>query len=706
MGRSFFGILKYAIAPAVFVLVLSIGLPVIKSKPDVYTASAKVWIQAQYPKSGTDSSENATGLYLPFTSFFNDPIKTAAEVIHSDMVLEYAYNEALKSLPKNKCPTKGMLKSGLKTEEVKGTDVLSLSYSNPNPRVAYIGLKGIVDGFLELNSSQSAASAVRTRKFLQQQIKLLREKLTATGEQIKQFHLENKTVDLSQDISTKLTAIAVAKGKIQDQRVEIAKQQQLVSYLHSRKRSDTQLVAALKDDATIQGLDKSIAEKEVALAHLSNNLHEGHPRIQVLRQNIESLRKATDERIRVLTEHANKNPQEQNLGHKHLLNIDKSAGMSEVGQAETDLRAMEGALAAQSHELSLQQEQLATLPAKQLRYAELKRLEELQSQELSDLEGRLNSAEMIETVASGVTNIQIIDPPSIPSVPSGPSEELIMLAVVILAALLSAGSAILVHFLTPTIRSVNDVYAILGYPIIGTVPTGDGHSQSAESKQSFDRLRLAFLRFLADRDKMVCITGGAPGQGKTYMAVGICQVLAESGRKVCLIEADEYNPSVVKLFNLRNPPTLQRYLMSPTPSGLENLLVEVAPNFWVAACEAHQTIGSAFELDSGRRFIAELHKHFDYVIFDTADVAQSAVAFSLFSQGVLPIIIVRMQHALKKSLLALTEQIQLQNIQRGAVILNGTDQQVLRRDMLVTGKTTAETPATSGEEEEEDQLWS
>ncbi len=219
MTLSIYDLLKFIIPPIVFAVACVVGVPYVKSRPASYQASAKIWIQAQFPATGGNDNSAQSGLYLPLATFFNSPIKTAAELIRSDVVLDQSVEFLKKSMPDDgSAPSLDELREGVKTEEVKDTDVLIVRYTDRDPKRAFLVLEGVLEGFLKLNSIQSSASALRSRQFLEQQLAVARKNLSTARDELRRFQTFHGKTDIPQETMSAINKMAQMELKVEETR--------------------------------------------------------------------------------------------------------------------------------------------------------------------------------------------------------------------------------------------------------------------------------------------------------------------------------------------------------------------------------------------------------------------------------------------------------------------------------------------------------
>jgi capsular exopolysaccharide synthesis family protein len=152
------------------------------------------------------------------------------------------------------------------------------------------------------------------------------------------------------------------------------------------------------------------------------------------------------------------------------------------------------------------------------------------------------------------------------------------------------------------------------------------------------RTNIQFSSF--DKDiKTIVVTSSAPGEGKSTTVGNLALVMAQSGKRVLLIDADLRKPTVHKKFKLSNQ------------TGLTNILIEDKNPFEVI----QKYSDNLYILTSGilppnpaevvasnklRNFINEMKNHFDYILLDSPPViaVTDAQILSSFLDGVILVV--------------------------------------------------------------------
>ena len=112
------------------------------------------------------------------------------------------------------------------------------------------------------------------------------------------------------------------------------------------------------------------------------------------------------------------------------------------------------------------------------------------------------------------------------------------------------------------------------------------------------------------------VTSTRPAEGKSTTSFAIASVLARTGKRVVIVDADMRSPSVHGFFDMENEAGFSDYLTSQ--GDIDSLVRETGiANLWLLS--AGRTPPSAAELlssDKPREFIEALAEKFDHVVVD------------------------------------------------------------------------------------------
>ena len=228
---------------------------------------------------------------------------------------------------------------------------------------------------------------------------------------------------------------------------------------------------------------------------------------------------------------------------------------------------------------------------------------------------------------------RVISEAGVPGGPSYPNKRRSTMMIIAGAFIFAAMLVFLLQAISPGMMSPEQVENQLGIPAIGLIPRVTGsiiphdyilekpHSSYAESLNS---LRTSLiLSGPDDAVKTIQITSSVPEEGKSTLALSFARLLAQSGKKVILVDSDLRRASMEK--NLGIP---------ASSKGLTDLVMEKDGDFseFIVKDKKSQLLilpkgkakyvnaSDVFSSHRMENIITSLRKQFDYVIFDTPPV--------------------------------------------------------------------------------------
>ena len=155
------------------------------------------------------------------------------------------------------------------------------------------------------------------------------------------------------------------------------------------------------------------------------------------------------------------------------------------------------------------------------------------------------------------------------------------------------------------------------------------------------RTNLLFTMTETEGCKIIGVTSSMRGEGKSTTAVNLSYVLAESGKRVILIDGDLRIPSVAKKMQIDSSPGLADLLRGESTIDLAGLRSQQLPNWYIMP--AGSLPPNPSELLGSKRMEAALKglsAHFDYIIVDLppVNIVSDALAISKYITGMILVI--------------------------------------------------------------------
>ncbi len=155
--------------------------------------------------------------------------------------------------------------------------------------------------------------------------------------------------------------------------------------------------------------------------------------------------------------------------------------------------------------------------------------------------------------AESTSDTRVLDPARmIGNGPVSPKKTLLLLLAVILGSVIPLGWIVLKDTLDDTIQSVTQIKKNTAIPVIASIAHYTSKSLLSASDLSQWRVEESFrdlsanLQYLIPKNQnwVIGVTSSIPNEGKTFCAINLGIKLAETGKKILIIDADLRNPSL------------------------------------------------------------------------------------------------------------------------------------------------------------------
>lgn len=287
--------------------------------------------------------------------------------------------------------------------------------------------------------------------------------------------------------------------------------------------------------------------------------------------------------------------------------------------------------------------EVTNLPSTQQELLRLKRDVEVSNQIYTMLLGKTQELDIVR--AGTVGNVRIIDRAEVNlSKPVKPKKALILVMATMLGGMLAVAIVLIQKAIHKGIEDPSEIEG-LGLPVYASVPFSDhqdklvsfGRMKNRKTTQantilavenpadlSIEALRslrtsLHFAMMEA-KNNVIAISGPSPGVGKSFVSVNLATVLAQSDKKVLIIDADMRKGYLQKSFNDKWENGLSDFLSGRLE--LKNVIKQTkVPNLHLIT--RGQIPPNPSELLMHERFsklIDTIKQHYDIIIIDTPPI--------------------------------------------------------------------------------------
>ena len=172
---------------------------------------------------------------------------------------------------------------------------------------------------------------------------------------------------------------------------------------------------------------------------------------------------------------------------------------------------------------------------------------------------------------------------------------------------------------------------------------------------------------------VIGVTSSMRGEGKSTTAINLSYVLAESGKRVLLIDGDLRIPTVAKKMGMESEFGLADLLLGQSTFDLEKLKSPDLATWYIMPSgmlppNPSELLGSKRMGDA----LNTLAKHFDYIVVDLppVNIVSDALAISKYITGM--IVVIREEYTEKKELATCFRQLRLSNVNVLGCVMNET----------------------------------
>jgi exopolysaccharide transport family protein len=565
----------------------------------------------------------------------------------------------------------GAFRGGLSVQVIPTSRLVDVSYTHPDPRLAAEIVNALVKAFTEENFKTKYESVTQTSVWLSKELADLQLKVQTSEEKLVRYQKDHSIlgVDEKQNIVTaKLTELNNELTVAQTDRI-----QKESNYRLAVAGEPAGLAKTSREGTS--GLLEKLREKEADLntlyAQATTEFGSGYPKVVELNNQLKQVRtEIVAEETRV--QHGVRDEYLAAVQRENLLTTAFNQQKQEANQ----------------------------LNESAIEYSVLKRDAESNRQLYQDLLQRLKEAGVSAGLRS--SNIRVVDIARTPTQPITPNVPRNLQVGLLLGLACGIGLAFVLESLDTSIRSIEEISAISTLPALGTIPlqlssksplrkrlkTTSAETETPESSalvtyarpkseaaEAYRALRTSILlSSFGAPPKVILVTSAIPQEGKTTISANSALVLAQSGSRVLLIDADLRRPGIDKLFGFRS-----RAGLSTLISGVDKIEDVVVPftqvpNLWILPAgpippQPVELLGSTVMKDHITRWRDE----FDHIIIDTPPCLSVTDAVVLSPEADRVILVARAGKTTKAALRRACELLLHVNARVMGIVLNALD---------------------------------
>jgi capsular exopolysaccharide synthesis family protein len=538
---------------------------------------------------------------------------------------------SLENAPQRRYRALKVFSKNLTVKPISGTRLIEIDYTDPDPMLAAAVVNALTRALSDYTFQTRYDATNQASNWLSDQLGDLRKdseqlqaKVVNLQRQSGVYSLGNvdaqgreqaysEVLDSLQQATAAINAAEqnrILKGAI-SKAVETGNAEMLSGLAGNAMGGNSQMMN--NSLALIQSLRQQQATQQAALQEAQSRYGTAFPKIAELQGNIAGLENSIQQEIARIK-----------------------------GRAKSDYEIAAQAEANTRRKYEEAKHKADTLNNKAIEYA-IVRQEADESRALyEDLLRRLKEAGVLEGLRS--SNITVVTPGRTPAKPKTPNVPLYMAIALCGGWFLGCCGALLTDTLDNKINSVNQLEEMFKESTLGVLPQlelpnpqqraprkllalEDPRSNFVEAMRS---IRTALLLSQTDAPpKVLLVTSGIAGEGKSLCAINLATILAQSGRRTLIIDTDLRRGTLRHTLGVSRGPGLSDLLagqqanppIQPVP-GIDNL-------FALLAGATPPNPSDLLESSAMKAWLQTFRSQFDFVVLDSAPVLPVTDSVSL-----------------------------------------------------------------------------
>ena len=352
------------------------------------------------------------------------------------------------------------------------------------------------------------------------------------------------------------------------------------------------------------------------------------------------------------------------------------------------MQQMQAQLAVINEKLLQLEGTLKKLPELQRNYLQLYREVEVKQELYTNL---LNSYQQLTIAKAGeIGNVRIVDTAVEPIQPIAPKKLQILILSIFLGGFIGVLIALLRNMLRSGIKDSSQIENELNLPVYAMVPRSNIQESRLKlikkrksipilAVQNPDDIAIESLRSMRTtihfalnqaKNNIIMITGSAPEMGKSFIAVNLATILAQTNKRVLIIDADLRRGYMHKYFDDQNKSGLSEYLMYSTTADSIIRQTHIKNLDFISRGKSPATPSELLSSDHLKDILADLSTKYDHIIIDTPPVLAVTDASIIAQYTGINIAIARYGKTQIKELELLNSRFEQAGLKLNGVVLN------------------------------------
>lgn len=331
---------------------------------------------------------------------------------------------------------------------------------------------------------------------------------------------------------------------------------------------------------------------------------------------------------------------------------------------------------------------LRRLPELQRQYLQLFREVEVKQQLYT---GLLNSYQQLRIAKAGeIGNVRIIDTAVEPIAPIKPQKMIILMLSLFIGAFIGLLLALLRNMLRSGVKDSTQIENELDLPVYATVPRSpvqESRIKLLKKKKNIpilavkhsDDIAIESLRSMrtaihfalsSAKNNIIMVSGPAPEVGKSFISTNLATILAQSQKRVLIIDADLRRGYLHKYFNHANQPGLADYLNGQTELSQVIKATEVSGLDVIARGKSPANPSELLSTNQFAAMLNQLSEQYDHILIDTPPILAVTDGIIISQHAGVNLVIARYAKTQMKELELTINRFEQAGVKVNGIILN------------------------------------
>jgi polysaccharide biosynthesis transport protein len=521
----------------------------------------------------------------------------------------------------------------LKVETVVGTDVLKISHSSVNPKQAAAVVNELMKVYIASNVVTNRAEAKSAGEFIEQQLPRSQADLEAAAEALQRFQNDNRIFALEKESLATVDTLKTLADQINQSRsqlAEVSAQQNLFNQRVDMPVDRAIDSASLSQLPSVQTALGELQKVQTQLATERTRYRSGHPSVRALERQEEALKEVLQERI------GNAVPGNDAVDASDLqMSTLRQKFTSDAVQLQSQRLGLEQKVAALTELQATYRDRASTIPSLVKNQDALERRLNIAKKTYETLRTRLQDIRVAESQTVG--NARIIQEARSPKKSGSSKKPVYIGGGLAVGLMLGVAAAFLLDLIDRSLKSVKESQSFFGYSLLGLIPrfkTQDGPPPIDLSLSGISprvvtatgprsiiheayRMFQANLKFtsLDKKTRTILITSSVSKEGKSEVAANLATTLAQSGKKVLLVDVNMRSPNQHHLWGMMNSVGLSNVIVDP--EDLPQAIQEITQNLSLLTSGVMPPDPlTLLESEAMTQLMQKVSQQYDYVLLD------------------------------------------------------------------------------------------